>query len=169
MNTPQEIPHRPTNQTETRMLARIRETSKASPYAAILLQHGTVRASAVQVPWPTRGPARRPFASAFLSTAEGLSRNHEVIYVEGFAYNPEWDVFIEHAWVEDTAGTVYETTLDNPHRFTYLGIRFRFDDVATALLQAQEPVLFGDWARDFPVLQAHRKCCRLPGRATERA
>jgi hypothetical protein len=167
MSTPTEDTISPT--TQPRMLASLRKKLKGYPYATILLRHGTVRTGAIPLPWPIEGPARKSFASAFLATAEGLSRNHPTTYVEGFAYVPEWDLFLEHAWVEDDNGTVYETTLDMPDRVAYLGIRFDFDDVASALLQAQEPVLFGDWARNFELLRAHRGCCELPWGAAETA
>lgn len=135
--------------------------------AGVLMNHGVLAASADLAPEPVRGPARECFTNSMRALATLLPTGADWRYCEGYAFRPKWGAPIEHAWLIDPSGRVWETTWPDVDDATYLGLPFDPWDIVEALGESQESLLFGDWSRDFQLLESHRVCC--PGaRATTR-
>ncbi|MEZ0579271.1 hypothetical protein [Nocardioides sp. MH1] len=80
-------------------------------------------------------------------------------YTEGYAYDPKLDLLLEHAWIESPEGVVHDPTWPENTGCAYLGLTFTHEQVLTGYLEAPESLLFGDWARGFPLLLNHTGCC----------
>ncbi|WP_155992298.1 hypothetical protein [Nocardioides sp. URHA0032] len=128
--------------------------------AGILLQHGHASTSARLAPRPLRGPLKLCFSNSTRALAATAAERGGWRYCEGYAYDLTQDLLFEHAWLLDPDGTAWETTWTDTTNVVYLGMAFDMDELLELLEESDEPLLFGDWDRGWPLLRSHYECCR---------
>lgn len=94
------------------------------------------------------------------ATAEGVALGMDLRYVEGYAYSTRFNFALEHAWVEDADGNVFEATWPPGDDCSYLGYAFTLQEATRAYRQANAPLVHGDWERGMPFHESHRDGCR---------
>jgi hypothetical protein len=84
---------------------------------------------------------RRRVAKECFSNAAKFSSETGADYVEGYALRTDFPLPVLHAWnVLD--GRMIDTTLDDPRKFEYLGVRFTRDEVWAELARTKIYGLF---------------------------
>jgi hypothetical protein len=143
-------------------VAKIAQHAETMPYWKVLLRHGHVRRSSQTC--DVQGPLRACYANAMRLAFNQEGLGSSLVYTEGLAFDPRLGMLFEHAWVEDAGGLVHETTWPETADIVYVGIQFDFVTLYQAQLREPGPMIWGDFARDFELFLAHRRCCELEPR-----
>jgi hypothetical protein len=84
--------------------------------------------------WRRRGVPKMCFRNS-----THIALHHELVYVEGFAYDHTIDFMFHHAWVcdPDAPSVAVETTLKDPHNYSYYGVPFTREQLIESMCGAK--------------------------------